>query len=199
MDHHYENKVSGKENGENSEEDLDYDPESYSEIYRKEISVDRDDNDESPPDLQERSDESDINSDDEWDAKTFVDIIELQVKKRRTTAFSDLDSDSEFNDERDTEWKSRNENRETKTPDPRRIVRLTNEVERSIDVDASNVETHYDGHEQQAVSRYISVNPLEEASVKFEESSPGVKDNGPRRSGRVRSEPHRHSSFDCSK
>ena len=103
VDHHYENKVSGKENGENSEEDLDYDPESYSEIYRKEISVDRDDNDESPPDLQERSDESDINSDDEWDAKTFVDIIELQVKKRRTTAFSDLDSDSEFNDERDTE------------------------------------------------------------------------------------------------
>ena len=43
VDRHYENKVSGKENGENSEEDSDYDPESDSDSERDESSTDDDD------------------------------------------------------------------------------------------------------------------------------------------------------------
>ena len=105
----------------------------------------------------------------------------MQVKKCRTTEFNDSDNDSESDDGRDIEWKPRNENRDTKTPTPRRRVRFVNEEERLTSTDASNEEMKDDEDAQKERSPSVRVDPLEELSVKSEVSSLGITENGPRR------------------
>ena len=189
----------GEEDGKDSEEDSCHEPESCSEIESEESSAYDDGDDDSPLDLQELSDKSEGDSDDERDTKTFVDMPDLQVKKCCTTAFACSDSDSESNDGRDTEWQLRNENRETKTPTPRWKVRLDNEAERSMIIDISNVEAHDEEDSQQERSLSARVDLLKEVIMTSEASIPGVTKNDPRRSGRSRVEPRRHSSSDYSK
>ena len=89
----------------------------------------------------------------------------------------------------------------------RNTVRSTNELERSIDIDVSNEARRHAG--------YLGIIPWLEGAESSEESeesipgvtespeatasSPGVKEDRPRRSGRMRAEPRRYSGSDYSK
>ena len=53
--------------------------------------------------MQEASDDSDSDSDDEWANETFVEMPETKVKKLSETVFEESDSDSEYDEESDTE------------------------------------------------------------------------------------------------
>ena len=71
MDCHYENKPLSEENGEVNEEDSDYEPASWSDSRIEESITDNNDEEDSPPDSQETSDNSESDSDDEWANETL--------------------------------------------------------------------------------------------------------------------------------
>ena len=79
VDCHCENEVSSGENGEVNEEDSDYKPDSESDSESDETSTE--DDDDSPPYLQEESDDSKSVSDNEEADETFNRMSELQEKK----------------------------------------------------------------------------------------------------------------------
>ena len=89
VDYHYEKEVSSRENGEVIEESDD-------------ISTEDDEEEGSPTDLQEASDDSESDSDDEWDNETFVDMPEMKVNKRSVTVFEESESYSESDEESDS-------------------------------------------------------------------------------------------------
>ena len=103
VDCHYENEVSSGENSEDREEDLAHEPKLDSDSENEESDTDNDKEDDSRAYFQEVLDDSESDSDEEKDDKTFVDMLDLKVKKRRETTLEDSDSKSESEEESDTE------------------------------------------------------------------------------------------------
>ena len=86
VDHHYENEAPSGESGERNEEDSDCKPQSESNSESDESSNDTDEDD-SPPCLQEASDDSESGSENEGADETFDNMPKLQVKKIREKVF----------------------------------------------------------------------------------------------------------------
>ena len=105
---------------------------------------------------------------------------ETKVKKRRKTAFEDLDGDS------DSDFESDEESDTEKEQQPTQVFSFADGSERLIDIDTSNKERQHEAATEARPSPPdVDSSEEHEASNPGATLRPGVAENGLLRSGRV--------------